>query len=41
MDVFLFLYWKKKNVKDEEEMKNWYRKENPEFENVFDYVKFV
>ena len=29
------------NVKDEEEMKNWYRKENPDFENVFDYVKFV
>ena len=29
------------NVKDEEEMKNWYREENPEFENVFDYVKFV
>ena len=29
------------NVKDEEEMKNWYREENPDFENVFDYVKFV
>ena len=29
------------NVKDEEKMKNWYREENPDFENVFDYVKFV